>query len=337
MKWLGFLSVFIVYGSCAQSSWTWMYSKLFRESERLSFASKRVASFVQCDTPRFTQLILSWNAVRPSKGFLRFFVQARDAYTKTWCKEHHMVDWGNGSRTYLSDQDTGSAAHHVRLEMNRRFADAFRIRVEARNGADLSTMHGLFASVSDIKSMQEHDFNRIKQLPAVVISGVPCFSQMILEHPRAPHLCSPTSLSMLLSFLQQKEVHPLAVASQVYDPGLDAYGSWPFNAAYAYEACGGKMAFYVQRLDSFVDLHKQLMRGFPVMVSVRGQIDGGAKVYNNGHLVLVVGFDAEQQKVLCHDPAFDAHAKVAVAYNCNSFISAWDRSHRLAYGIGAAQ
>jgi hypothetical protein len=213
----------------------------------------------------------------------------------------------------------------------RRYADAFRIKIEAHEGADLSLLRSLHACVSDLSKFKAGSVEQFAHLKSVTIHNIPLQSQMILNHPRASNLCSPTSLSMLLGYLKQSSVDPLLCAEHVYDSGLDSFGSWPFNAAHAFEACEGKVHFGVARLTSFADLHKQLSHNMPVMVSVRGDLKGAAKPYNDGHLLLVTGFDAKHKKVLCHDPAFDQSERVTVSYDLESFLQAWGCSRNLAY------
>ena len=144
-------------------------------------------------------------------------------------------------------------------------------------------------------------------------------------------MCSTTSCSMLVSFLMNTMVDPLDFAQHSLDSGLNAYGSWPFNVAHAFELCGGKYFFSVARLPSFRELHHHIYRGIPVVVSVRGYLQGAPKVYSNGHLLLVVGWDAKRKQVICHDPAFKKSRKTLKRYDIASFLSAWERSHRLAY------
>jgi hypothetical protein len=67
------------------------------------------------------------------------------------------------------------------------------------------------------------------------------------------------------------------------------------------------------------------------MVSVRGELVGAAKPYNDGHLLLVVGYDAKQKKIICHDPAFEDVSQVAASYDVDGFLKAWARSRNLAY------
>ena len=209
-------------------------------------------------------------------------------------------------------------------------ADGFRIKVVPKEGASLYDFRGLAVNVAHLR-----DFafvpEEYKNLPSVLIDAVPRYSQMLIQHERAEHMCSPTALSMLLEYLGQQPINLLDTALKVYDDGLNAFGSWPFNIAHAFDYCKGSFYFYIARLPSFRELHAFLVRKIPVIVSVRGPLPGGAGEYAHGHLMLVVGWDQERQEVLCHDSAFPADEKVFVSYKIKDFCQAWARSHNLAY------
>lgn len=310
--------------------WTWFYAKQFDEIERSQFHNKSQATFLQVDTQPFSQLIFSWNAVKPHNGHYSFFVQARNSKNKVWLPWHKMIDWGeNIQRSYIS-KEPHSEGVHVRLEVAP-LADAYRIRVEAHAGADLGDLRSLFVNIADLKKFVPDSWRKVAPgLKSVHVADVPKYSQQILPHPRAQHLCSPTALSMLLGYMANSPVNPVQVANEVYDAGLDTFGSWPFNVAFAYQATGCARPWWHMRLPSFVDLHRQLTRGVPVMVSIQGPIKGGATGYSSGHLLLVVGYDARHKKVICHDSAFDTDDKTVVKYDLNSFLTAWGKRHNFA-------
>ena len=136
---------------------------------------------------------------------------------------------------------------------------------------------------------------------------------------------------MLHDYLTCQTNDPLNFADKSYDNGLRVYGSWPFNMAHAYELGDGRHFFYTARLQSFKSLHDVLKQKIPVPVSVRGAIIGAPKEYNNGHLLLVVGYNAHTHCVVCHDPAAPSDTETLKEYPIDSFIKAWDRSRRLAY------
>jgi hypothetical protein len=317
----------------SNDQWTWLYKKNFSMGEIEGHKYRNSLLFYKENTPEFNQLIFSWNAFRPTKGFYRFKVRVRDAKTKNWHKWHTMSEWGVGvQRSFLDKPLFGPQFFHVRLEMPKmHLADCLCIKVEACEGAECSGLRGLFVSISNLCNFKNESVNGLKDLASFHVRHVPEFSQMTLDHPKKEVLCSPTSCSMLLSYLLKEQVDPVDFANKAHDKGLDAYGSWPFNIAHAFEYCKGDFGFYVQRLSSFQALHKLLQRKIPVVVSVRGSLEGAPKDYNDGHLLVVVGWDKTGQKIICHDPAFETNGKTCVTYPIDSFLKAWERSRRLAY------
>lgn len=314
--------------------WTWVYSKHFDEKIRVGNAHKRSLLFCQENVQPFTQLISSWNAIRPEKGHFSFYVQVRDAHTKKWGIWHQMVDWGNDiQQSYVSKSDGFSSYVHVRLEVDKKkVADAFRIKIEPKKGASLSLVHNVSVALSDFTIFKAESHKNIdNSLQSVYVTGVPLISQFALEHEDKGRICSPTSCTMLVNFLTGKNNDPLVFAAEVFDTGLSVYGSWPCNLAHAFEVCGGKFSFFVRRMNWFAGLHQQLVQGMPVIVSVRGTLPGALKPFPHGHLMVVVGWDSNTREVLCHDPACESDTEVFKRYPLEDFLRAWESSHRLSY------
>jgi hypothetical protein len=315
--------------------WTWLYRKIMTLQEQEEAHNKKVIVINKYDIPSCTQLVASWNAIRPTQGFFSFWIQARDAKTKQWCTWHHMIDWGTSvQQSYFSANDEIAQYFHVRLEAgtDNKF-DSFRIKIAAHDGADLSWLKAVMVALTDYSKFKpEGVYDRhLQELSSVYIQGVPKISQFLLDHPDHSRLCSPTSCSMLMSFLREEPIDPIAFANNVFDRGLQSYGSWPFNVAHAFNMAGGTHWFFTARLNSFLELYKQLQRGLPVIVSVRGWLAGAPQSYDQGHLLIVIGWDAEKQAVICHDPAFRLTKKTAKRYPVASFLRAWERSYRLVY------
>ena len=283
--------------------------------------------------PDFSQLLCSWNALRPARGYFRFWCRAHDAQSNSWLPWHQMYEWGDGiQQSFVSKKPGASNYIHVRLEMGpKKFANGFQIYVEPIEGADLSLVKMVSVSLSNFSLFEAEQVALQTQLRPVHIARIPRSSQMILKHTNADVLCSPTSLSMITSFLGKTTIDPVTFADNVYDNGLKAYGSWPFNTAHAFEKLNGAVYFNVERLHDFSSLHTHLCNNIPVVVSVRGHLKGAPKSYPHGHLLVVVGYDRKNKKVLCHDPAAALNSKVLKRYDLKSFLAAWERSHRLAY------
>ncbi len=318
------------------AAWASVYHKKVSEEEAVEAAKKNILLFVKQNVPSFTQLLCSWNAIRPKKGHLMFYAQVRNVRTKKWGAWHHMVEWGhNVQRSYATSSDGFSKYIHVRLEtelLHR--ADAFRIKVVGVKGASVKAVKGLAVTVVDM-----HDFKaekitaRTKMLASVYLKQVPKISQIALNHPDSNRICSPVSCTMLTQYLTGSVIKPELFAKGAYDKGLDAYGSWPFNMAHAFEYDKGKNWFYNTRLNSFAELHKQLARGLPVVVSVRGHLPGAPKPFPLGHLLVVTGWDNKTQEVLCHDPSIEEHQHVLRRYKLSDFLASWERSRRLTYWV----
>lgn len=118
--------------------------------------------------------------------------------------------------------------------------------------------------------------------------------------------CSPTSTSMVLGYWEHDtgpcapRVH--AAVDGVYDWLYDGHGNWPFNTAYA--ATHG-MEAYVVRFRSMAQVEPWVAAGVPVVFSFawgEGELTGAAIPSSDGHLAVIVGFDAAGNPVV-NDPA----------------------------------
>lgn len=317
-------------------SWAHVHKKVFSAVEQEQNTDKAELVFSKHEVDPFSQLIFAWNAFRPlaKGGYFSFHAKVRNAQTKKWGNWHRMVHWGAGiQRSFQSKSDGFSRFEHVRLEMdNNKLADAFAIKIQAHGGATLADLCSFAVTTADLSSFKaEYVGSQIKNLNSVHVPQVPRISQFKLKHQDNHKMCSPTSLSMLTNYFCDEATNPLHFAADSYDSGLGVYGSWPLNTAHAFDLCGGSMMFYPTRLNSFVELHEQLDRGIPVVVSVRGKLPGAPKSYDNGHLLVVVGWDQDKQEVICHDPAFKTHKNTLKRYPIRKFLYSWELSRRLVY------
>ena len=319
-------------------SWTKVYHRAVVPADFTAIDHKKIFTFTKENTQPFTQLIMGWNSSRPVKGHFSFYGQLRDKKSGKWGSWHQMADWGKKSqKSYSSKSDGISANHYVRLEMDpNMIADGFKVKVVAKDDANLKNLEGISITLSNFFSFSRENAKKVAEfLPSSVeIGGVPAYSQLQADHPAKKQLCSPTSCAMVIDFITGKKgKSPKQVAKKVYDEGLDAYGSWPFNTAYMYECCKKNYWVFPSRLSSFVQLYNQLKRGLPVVVSVRGDLTNAPQSFSNGHLMVVVGYDKDRDEVLVRDPAFPTAEQTVFRYPLSSFLQAWERSHRLVYWI----
>jgi hypothetical protein len=288
----------------------------------------------------FDELILSWNAVRPRSGFFTFKISL--FYKNKWSPYRKIAEWGkNVQRAFGYEGACHAHTKYVRVEMQKNsLATRFKIQITAHKGAKIKDVHGLFVSLSQLKKYKK-DYS-VAHLPSVFLQKVPAFTQWAGTHPRRKDFCSPTSMSMMIRYLKKtffnakgqdriSERELAHCADSMHDRSLDMYGNWLMNVAHAYHLTEGKMFYAVCRLNNFAALHSYLSRKLPVAVSVRGSLRGCAWPYQNGHFILVVGWDAKRRLVRCIDPAFKEVKKTGRWYHYDDFISAWGKSRNLSY------
>jgi len=285
----------------------------------------------------FTELILSWNAMRPESGKMTFWVNVKHS---SWAGWQRLAEWGASSqRTFVNKLNRYVHTTHSKVELKKgQLGTAFKVKVVFQKGANPKNLKALFACLSNVKKFKGDSY--VSNLPSVIVSGVPRQSQMVLNHPRYRDLCSPTSTGIIVNYFNKKlygdcshdlNSYMVDFADKVYDNGyLNIYGNWPLNVAAAHDATYGNVFFRVERLNFFDDLYKYLSKKIPVAVSVR-KLRGGATSYTNGHLLVVVGWNKEKQCVLCIDPAFPRNSTTPKAYRLRSFLRAWGRSLHLSY------
>lgn len=143
--------------------------------------------------------------------------------------------------------------------------------------------------------------------------------------------CSPTSISMLMSFwankLERRELDydVPEVARGVNDPNWPGTGNWPFNTAFVGAHNG--MRAYVTRLSDVSELEDWVEAGIPVAVSVAYGYLKGKPERANGHLVVCIGFD-ESGNIVVNDPG---RSQVRQVYARENLVKAWAESENTVY------
>ncbi|EKD23404.1 MAG: hypothetical protein ACD_82C00062G0003 [uncultured bacterium] len=319
-----------------EDKWTWAYKKVFSDSECLYNKNLDGISFFKEDIKRFSQIIFSWNSARPKVGGFLFHIKTKNAKSKKWSDWHKMFYWGSACQRSYYGSNSSSDYIHVRLETGlNNLSEAFKVIIEPCGGADLGLIKSVCACISDFNKFKPDIIDsKLLNLKSVHIKDVPKISQRLLDHKESSRICSPTSCSMLLGFFNKYFTDALSFTDSVFDPALGSdgsYGNWCFNVAEVYCRSGGKVLCHVSRMNGFIDLYEKLLEGFPVIVSVRGKLEGGQKEYNSGHLIVVVGWDFISKSVICHDPAFYTNESTFVKYKLKTFLDCWGNSNKLAY------
>ena len=280
-------------------------------------------------TRPFDELIFSWNGMRPKIGKWTFWASI---FAEEWSPWIKYAEWSSKLQKTFKHAPQGSKVESFQDAVYPKdgLCDAFQVKVTAEDGADLKLLDALFVCLSDLSS---HAVSVPQEtLRTVLLPNVPRRSQLKLEHPRYLDFCSPTATSTAINYLLgAKKTDPIAFAEKIHDDEFDIYGNWILNTAQAFQELGGKFRCRVERLSSFSMLHSFLVRGLPVIVSIRGPLAGSYRPMTFGHLICVIGYDDEQQKVHCIDSGFPEDDQTNVSYPLKDFLDAWARRQNLAY------
>jgi hypothetical protein len=278
----------------------------------------------------FTEAIASWNAHTPPGTWIELQISAQ--FGERWSKWYNLGVWAADDSTIerhsvnlQGDGDGFVAVDTLVLTNKKALARAFQLKARLFSESSATpTVHNLSLAYSTAaakpKSLQPGNpalWNRLLLLPEC--------SQMV--YPDGGEVwCSPTSTSMVLAFWQNAtgpcEPRVRAAVAGVYDWLYDGHGNWPFNTAYA--AAHG-LEGYVARFTSLAQAEEWIAAGVPVVMSYawkKGDLTGAPIGSSNGHLVVLVGFDAEGNPIV-NDPAAATDADVQRTYQRAELEALW--------------
>ncbi len=275
----------------------------------------------------FDELMVAWNGARPSAGRYLISVSVKGDEWTPWLL---YAAWASDGQMSFSSETLGGRVRLFQdaLELKGERATAFQIKIEAEGGASLESIHALHVYTNGDRIDEPRPMPEVAK---AIYLPVPGLSEMALDHVRHKDLCSPTSTTATLRYLSGRLIDPLHFAASVWDGGFDIFGNWVLNVAQGASELGSSWNCWVERLDGFDAIYSRLLRGVPVVTSIRGPLPGSALPYARGHLVVIIGFDPLEKKVFCMDPAFPRDEETHVSYDLDDFVQAWQRRGRVAY------
>ena len=280
----------------------------------------------------YKEAIASWNATTPAGSWVE--VQFRAQYGTRWSKWYVLGIWASGTSTIArhsvnaqGDADGFVAVDTFVSSAKKATTDKFQLRLRlfrADGSAAIPTIQNASVAYStevpksaNISAGNPARWNKLLNVPEC--------SQMV--YPDGGEVwCSPTSTSMVLGYLNPStgtcEQRVRAAVEGVYDWVYDGHGNWPFNTAYAatfgYEG-------YVARLTSLEMAEEFIEKGVPVIMSIawgKGDLSGSSIDSTNGHLFVLVGFDAAGNPIV-NDPASPTDAAVQRTYMRAELETLW--------------
>lgn len=303
----------------------------------------------------YAEVIPSWQATTPSRTAIRVQIRGRtaagrlsswddvafwaasDKYWKRHSYGTQRDDLGSMSvDTWKANSSAGMTGYQIRVDLLRPVGGTAR--------PSLQRVSGVSAKLSPVtaypRSVPGANANASRALGTTL--AVPALSQMVHRghYPAwgggGEAWCSPTSVAMVLGHrgalptpAQRTGIpatHTDGVvdfsARSTYDHTYRGAGNWAFSTAYA-GTRGRETA--VTRMRSLTEVEQRIATGTPVIVSVRfsrGELSGAPISATNGHLLVVVGFDAAGN-VVVNDPAAPTNASVRRTYDRAQFENVW--------------
>ena len=283
-------------------------------------------------TGSFHDAIASWNATTPAGSWIE--MQFRVNFGDRWSKWYILGIWASDDSTIRphSVQAQGDADGFVAVDtfVLAKKAPAptayqLKLRLFSTDGSAVASVRNASVAISSTPGK-----------PSALAPGNPALWNRVLDVPECSQMvypdggevwCSPTSTSMVLGYWLGEtgpcEPRVRAAVDGVLDWIYDGHGNWPFNTAYA--ATHGQLEGYVARFTSMSALEEWVAAGVPVVISYawkKSALTGAPIASSNGHLAVVVGFDAAGNPIV-NDPAGATDDDVRRTYLRSELESLW--------------
>jgi peptidase C39-like protein len=297
-----------------------------------AFIVGEATSPVTAATFAFREAIGSWNAATPAGTWVETLVRAR--FGARWTKWYNLGIWAEDdgavqrhSVNLQGDADGTVSVDTLKLTYKKKDppnAYQLKVRLFRAPGGGIPSLGHAAVAVSTTPDK-----------PRSLVAGNPAYWSHELAVPECSQMvypdggtvwCSPTSVSMVLAYWQQEtgpcEPRVRTAVAGVYDWLYDGHGNWPFNTAYA-----SARAFesWVGRFTTMAEAERWLDAGVPLVISYawgNGDLTGAPIPTSNGHLAVLVGFDADGNPVI-NDPAAASDADVRRTYPRAELETLW--------------
>lgn len=279
------------------------------------------------------ELVASWNAEVPDDTYLK--VEVRALYIEGPTKYYTMGLWSSNPARYpresvpdQKDEDGDVSTDTLILKR-----PAKRLQVRVTLGGELPEQPKLkFVGLclTDTKASP----TALPPDRAVWGRVIPVPERSQMAYPNGKVLCSPTTVSMLMSYWSHELKRPDLdhdvpdIVKAIYDAKWKGTGNWPFNTAYAGSYRG--MRAYVTRMSDLSEVEEWIAAGVPVGLSVCSDRLHHRGPGPNGHLIACVGFTADGD-VVVNDPGTSHN--VRRVYPRKDIIYAWAYSKNTVYMI----
>ncbi|MDO4799394.1 MAG: C39 family peptidase [Bacillota bacterium] len=305
----------------------WISSNLpfsFDEGTQAQWRSEIISA------PQFRRLLASWNCSTSPGSFIEVSVRARIG--EEWTKWFSQGKWSGEGRNTGSFGDQKNSLAWMDIDVLRVYqpADAFQVSAlltRKDESVPPPVLHGVHVSTTN-DQFKYYD-PEAEGAPNIHID-VPAEEQ--ISFPEIGNIiCSPTSTTMVLQF-HGLPVDRAEVVHGCVDNGINIYGNWTYNAAYAFSAGekhGIPLRADARYVESFEDVLHYLKQGLPVVGSIftraKEELEGTFSAHPAGHLLVITGIEKINGSYIVHvnDPATSDREKVKRKYKYDQFCKAW--------------
>jgi hypothetical protein len=279
------------------------------------------------------ELIASWNAETPDDAFLK--IEVRAVYPSGPTKYYTMGLWSSNTNRYPRESVLHQADADGNVETDtlilKRPCDRLQLRVTlGGDHGQKPALKFLGLCLTDTKVTPPV----LPSNPAALGRTLPVPKRSQLAYPNGGVLCSPTTVSMLMTFWSQQLKRPELdhdvpdIVNAIYDAKWKGTGNWPFNTAYAGSYRG--MRAYVARMTDLAEVEDWIAAGIPVGLSVCSDRLHHRGPGPNGHLIVCVGFTSTGDPVV-NDPGTTNN--IRRVYPRKDLLYAWSYSRNAVYLI----
>lgn len=266
----------------------------------------------------FEKMICSWNSHTEVGNTLELLVRVKG---RDWSGWMSYGKWTTDGLNKGSIANQGDAVARMVIDeiLCKDSCNAYQFRVVFSTESVLTSpaLKSVHVSTTDKKELE-----LVEVMNADI--EVPQLSQMVIRGI-GNRICSPTSMTMVLNYFGEK-LEVLDVAKGAFDHGGGIYGNWSYNVAYAGECGMEAKVIYCHKVKTMLDY---IRSGIPLIASVktnkRDQLPGAPEAYPSGHLLVVRGFDAEDNMIIVNDPASSDVTAVRRTYPIDAFAKVWNR------------